>query len=233
MSGSQTLLGEYRGSSLAHVGRTTLRDVSSGERFWTSRIRWRLRGATVWPAFVVTTLLDGLILDLLPPVATAGLNYVEGVLIATFGNLILVGALAPFLSKRLAGRRQVSPAGETAAVVELELLRDRVGTALLAVGVAACVAAGLGNRKLIVAKEKDEQEAAQALNDYVSDSGDEELIRNNENANGVSLGRGLFRICIARDDRDRYYCFFVDTQKEPTEVRRDPSAVPNSLVGGD
>jgi len=207
--------------------------VSSRERFWTSRIRWRLRGATVWPAFALTTLLDGLILDLLPPVATAGLNYVEGVLIATFGNLILVGALAPFLSKRLAGRRQVSPAGETAAVVELELLRDRVGTALLAVGVAACVAAGLGNRKLIVAKEKDEQEAAQALNDYVSDSGDEELIRNNESANGVSLGRGLFRICIARDDRDRYYCFFVDTQKEPTEVRRDPSAVPNSLVGGD
>ena len=207
--------------------------MSSRERFWTSRILWRLRGATVWPAFALTTLLDGLILDLLPPVATAGLNYVEGVLIATFGNLILVGALAPFLSKRLAGRRQVSPVGETAAVVELELLRDRVGTALLAVGVAACVAAGLGNRKLIVAKEKDEQEAAQALNDYVSDSGDEELIRNNENANGVSLGRGLFRICIARDDRDRYYCFFVDTQKEPTEVRRDPSAVPNSLVGGD
>jgi len=207
--------------------------VSRGERFWTSRIRWRLRGATVWPAFVATTLLDGLILDLLPPVATTGLNYLEGVLIATFGNLFLVGALAPFLTKRLAQRRQVAPVGGETPVVEVELLRDRVGTALLVAGIAACLAAGLGNRQLIVAKEKDEQEAAQALNDYVNHSGDEELIRNNETANGVDFGEGLFRICIAGDDRERYYCFFVDTKKQPTEVRRDPSAVPNSLVGGD
>jgi len=234
VSGSQTLLGEYRGSSLAHVGRTTLRDVSSGERFWTSRIRWRLRGATVWPAFALTTLLDGLILDLLPPVATAGLNYVEGVLIATFGNLILVGALAPFLTNRLTRRRQAAPAGATAAAVEVEVevLRDRVGTALVAAGVVASLASGLANRPLIVSETEASEQNARVVSDYVNRSRDEELRRNIETANTIRLGEGYFRTCIARDDRSRFVCLLVDTQKEPADVRRDPSAVPNSLVGG-
>lgn len=212
--------------------RTTLLGVSSGERFWTSRLRWRLRGATVWPAFAVTTLLDGLILDLLPPVATTGLNYLEGVLIATFGNLFLVGALTPFLTKRLAQRRQVAPAGGAAPVVEVELLRDRVGTALLAAGVAASLASGLANRPLIVSETEASEQNARVVQDYVNHTGDEELRRNIETANTIRLGEGYFRTCIARDDRRRFVCLLVNTKPEPPDVKRDPSAVPNSLVGG-
>jgi len=206
--------------------------VSGRERFWTSRIRWRLRGATVWPAFVLTTLLDGLILDLLPPVATAGLNYVEGVLIATFGNLFLVGALAPFLTKRLARRRLPAPAAGPATAVEVELLRDRVGTALLAAGVVASLASGLANRPLIVSETEASEKNARVVQDYVNHAGDEELRRNIETANTIRLGEGYFRTCIARDDRNRFVCLLVDTEKEPAGVRRDPSGVPNSLVGG-
>ena len=206
--------------------------MSSGEHFWARRMRWRLRGATVWPAFVVATLLDGLILDLLPPVATTGLNYLEGVLIATFGNLFLVGALAPFLSKRLAQRRQVAPAGGSPPVIEAELLRDRVGTALLAAGVVASLASGLANRPLIVSETEASEENAEVVRDYVNHSGDEELRRNIETANTIRLGEGYFRTCIARDDRSRFVCLLVDTEKEPVAVKRDPSAVPNSLVGG-
>ncbi|MBA3437657.1 MAG: hypothetical protein H0U14_06635 [Thermoleophilaceae bacterium] len=204
----------------------------SGERFWTSRILWRLRGASVWPVFVITTLLDGLILDMLPPVATTGLNYLEGVLIATFGNLFLVGALAPFLTKRLAQRRQVAPAGGAAPEVEVELLRDRVGSALLAAGVVASLASGLANRPLIVSETEASEENARVVQDFVNRSGDEELRRNIETANTIRLGEGYFRTCIARDDRDRFVCLLVDTEREPVDVRRDPSAVPNNLVRG-
>ncbi len=206
--------------------------MSRGERFWTSRLRWRLRGATVWPAFVVATLLNGLILDLLPPVATTGLNYLEGVLIATFGNLLLVGALAPFLTKRLAQRRQAAPAAGATPVVEAELLRDRVGTALLAAGIAASLASGLANRPLIVSETQASEQNAEVVRDYVSHSGDEELRRNLETANTIRLGEGYFRTCIARDDRQRLVCLLVDTEKDPPAVRRDPSGVSNSLVGG-
>jgi len=206
--------------------------VSSGERFWASRIRWRLRGASVWPAFVATTLLDGLILDLLPPVATTTLNYLEGVLIATFGNLFLVGAAAPFLAKRLLRRGQAAPVEGESQVIEAELLRDRVGTALLAAGVAASLASGLANRPLIVSETEASEQNARVVRDYVNHSGDEELRRNLETANTIRLGEGYFRTCLARDDRERFVCLLVDTGKEPADVRRDPSAVPNSLVGG-
>jgi hypothetical protein len=33
---------------------------------------------------------------------------------------------------------------------------------------------------------------------------------------------------VARDERDRYFCAFVDTSKEPPDVDVDPSAEPNS-----
>ena len=206
--------------------------MSSGECFWASRIRWRLRGATLWPAFAACTLLDGLILDLLPPVATTGLNYLEGVLIATFGNLILVGALAPLLSRRLAQRRRVAPSGGAPQVIEAELLHDRVATALLVAGVAASVASGLANRPLIVSETQASEQNARVVRDYVNHSGDEELRRNLETANTIRLGEGYFRTCVARDDRRRFVCLLVDTEKEPVTVRRDPSAVSNSLVGG-
>lgn len=199
--------------------------MSSGERFWTRRLRWRLRGATQWPAFAALTLLDALVLHLLPPVATLGLNYIEGVLIATFANLILVGALAPFLTRRLAQREPRPPA-------ELDVLRDRVGTALLSAGLLATVASGLANRPVIVSETEATEENARAVRDFVDHTGDAELVRNLETANTIRLGEGFFRTCIARDDRRSLVCLFVDTGEEPTEVRRDPSAEPNSVVGG-
>ena len=207
--------------------------MSRGERFWTSRLRWRLRGATQWPAFAALTLLDGLVLDLLPPVATTGLNYLEGVLIATFGNLILVGALAPFLANRLSRRVQPAPAGGAPAPpdeTEREVLRDRVATALLGAGLLACVASGLANRPVIVSETEASEENARAVRDFVLGTGDEELQRNIETANTIRLGDGFFRTCIARDDRDRFVCLFVDTEKQPTEVKRDPSAEPNTVI---
>jgi len=222
--------------------------MDPGERFWWSRLRWRLRGATQWPAFVVLTLLDGLVLDLLPPVATLGLNLIEGVLIATFANLFLIGALAPFLARRLAARRDgaSSPAaargaGEGDAArpppatrpppeAEHAVRQDRVATLLLAGGLAATIASGLANRPLIVSETRETEEAARAVREVADRSPDEELRRNLETANTVRLGEGFFRICIARDDRERYACFFVDTSEDPTEVRRDPSVEPNDEV---
>ena len=44
----------------------------------------------------------------------------------------------------------------------------------------------------------------------------------------MRLADGYFRVCVARDDRRRYVCLFVDTNKDPTEVRRDPSAESNA-----
>ncbi len=205
----------------------------AGERFWTSRLRWRLRGATQWPAFVACTLIEALVLDRLPPVGTEGpnpLNPVSGLLIATFANLVLIGALAPFLAKRLAARARVAPSGVSEA--EREVTRDRIATVLLGVGVLACLVAGLANRPVIVSETRATEEAAVAVRDFVRHTGDGELTRNLETANTARLGEGFFRTCIARDDRRRFFCLFIDTEETPAKITRDPSAEPNSVVTG-
>ena len=207
---------------------------SPPERFWTSRLRWRLRGAMQWPAFGVLTLLDGLVLDRLPPVATAGLNYIEGVLIATFANLFLIGALAPFLARRLSRRAQLATAPGAVALpeAEREVARDRTATVLLGIGLLACIVSGLANRPVIVSETEETERAAIAVRDFVRHTDNQELNRNLETANTVRFGEGIFRTCIARDDRNSFYCLKVDTNSKPTRVTRDPSGEPNSVITG-
>jgi len=209
--------------------------VTPRERFWTRRLRWRLRGAMQWPAFVVLTLADGVVLDQWPPVSTTGLNFIEGVLIATFANLFLVGAVAPWLARRLADRRAaaLSTAGAPPPTeAERDVVQDRTATALLVVGLAAVIASGLANRPVIVSETEATEENADALSRYVANSGDDELVRNRDTANTIRLGEGYFRNCIARDDRERHFCVFIDTRENPPEVVVDDSAEPNTVYRG-
>jgi hypothetical protein len=199
--------------------------VNQDERFWPARLRWRLRGATMWPAFVVLTFADGVVLHVLPPIRT-GVDLIPGILIATFANLFLIGAVGPFLAGRMRARRPGPPAPEQAA---REVLVDRFGTALLAAGLIGLVAAGLATRPLVVSETEDTDANARAVRDYVFDSGNDELIRNIETANTIRLSEGYFRTCIARDDRRRSFCLFVDTSKRPVEIVRDSSAESNSV----
>ena len=217
------------------------------ERFWTSRLRWRLHGAWQWPAFAFLTLLEGLVLDALPPLGAARMDFVLGVVIATFANLFLVGAVAPFLTRRLLRRReeQVAEVAGSAArppaadgpplgpepppQVKREVLQDRVGTALLAAGLVAVVVSGLANRPVTVSETEATEEVGRQLRAYVVRSGSEELERNLETANTRRLAEGYFRVCIARDDRRRHLCLFVDTTKDPTDVKKDPSAESNAV----
>ena len=207
--------------------KATLRSVDSDQRFWPARMRWRLRGATMWPAFVVVTFVDGLILHLLPPVRT-GIDLVPAILLATFGNLVLVGVLAPWLARRAWSRRPAADPGAPPKA-QLEVMTDRVGTGLLLASVLAVLAAGLAARPTVVSETEDTERNAEAFRSLVLGTENPELIRNLETANTVRLREDYFRTCIARDDRRRHFCAFVDTSSDPPEVTRDRSAEPNSI----
>jgi hypothetical protein len=201
--------------------------VDRDERFWPARIRWRLRGAWMWPTFIAVTLVDGLLLHLLPPVGT-GVDIVPAILLATFGNLVLIGAIAPWLARRTWKRR---PAAEPGAPprAQLEVLTDRIGTGLLLATIVGVLAAGLAARPTVVSETEDTEANAKAFRSLILSRGDNELIRNLETANTVRLGEDFFRTCVARDDRRHYFCAFVDTSRRPPDVDVDPSAEPNSV----
>jgi hypothetical protein len=201
--------------------------VDRDERFWPARVRWRLRGAWMWPTFITVTLVDGLILHLLPPVGT-GVDLIPGILLATFGNLILIGAVAPWLAKRTWKRRPGATPGAPPRA-QLEVLTDRIGTGILLATIVGVVAAGLAARPTVVSETEDTEANAKAFRQLILHTGDNELIRNLETANTVRLGQDFFRTCVARDDRRHYFCAFVDTSRQPPDVDVDGSAEPNSV----
>lgn len=197
------------------------------ERFWPARVRWRLRGAWMWPSFIAITLLDGLLLHLLPPVGT-GIDLIPAILLATFGNLVVIGVAAPWLARRTWKRRPAAEPG-TPPRAQLEVLSDRIGTGLLLATVVGVLAAGLAARPTVVSETEATERNAEAFRSFVLSRGDQELIRNLETANTVRLGEDFFRTCVARDDRERYFCAFIDTSKDPPDVDVDGSAEPNSV----
>jgi hypothetical protein len=91
------------------------------------------------------------------------------------------------------------------------------------------LAAGLAARPTVIAETDAKEEAARAIHAHIQRSGDAELIRNEETAHAARLADGLFRICVARDDRETFACFIVDTNPDPTSIVRDPSAKPNEI----
>jgi hypothetical protein len=204
------------------------------ERFWTHRLRWRLRGTSwLWPAFFVAVLVDAWILHVLPPVgseqqinAPEGLNLVGDLILSGFVNLFLVAAIAPWLAKRLTERPV--PEGEPKPPYEFHY--GRTAAILMAVAALGLVVAGLGNRPLIVSETKATQTNAEMVRNWVLNNGNAEMRRNLETANTARLASNFFRTCIANDHRTKYWCFFVDTKADPPKLTRDTDTRPNSLV---
>lgn len=189
-------------------------------------MRWRLRGAWQWPAYALLTLLDAVILHELPPVRE-GVAFVPALIVSSFGNLFLMGAVAPWLGKRLAEREHAAGGNGIPLAVRAEVFKDRTAAVLLAIATVGLLAAGLGNQPAVVAETEDVEDAIGLLERYVAANAPHEIQRNLEIVNTDRLEEGFFRMCINYDQRDRAWCVFVNVKAEPPTVVRDPSEVPN------
>ena len=200
---------------------STLGAMASNERFWPRRLRWRLRGAWMWPTFAVATLVEGVVMHELPPVGTRIPDVFIGTILALFGNIVLVGAVAPWIARRLAerdrrgGRERFPP----------EVYLDRTATAVLALGIAGVLAAGLANKRVSTAETDALKEAGDRAETYINAHADNEIKQRLSGANSTRLGDGFFRVCVPRIDARKQYCVFVDTRRDT--VRKDPSTLPN------
>src|SRR6185503_5263540 len=121
-------------------------------------MRWRLRGAWMWPAYAALTLLDAVILHGLPPVRE-GVDFVPALIVSSFANLFLIGAVAPWLGRRLAARERAEHGNGVPFAVRAEVFKDRTAAILLALAAVGLVAAGLGNRPAVVAETDDLEDA--------------------------------------------------------------------------
>ena len=201
--------------------------MAAEERFWTRRLRWRLIGAWRWPAFASAILLDAVILHELPPLNSfetepGDLNWPVAFILSGFGNLALI-ALADALGRFAESKRRARGIEDPHVAVK----SDHMAVAALAIGVVGVLAWGLATQGTAVTETEATERNAETVRDWVLANAPAEYRRNLHTANTERLAEGYFRTCVADDSRRRFLCLFVDTEKDPPEVVRDPSMLPN------
>jgi len=180
-------------------------------------MRWRMRGAWLWPAFFGLTAVDGILIGALPPYEGTPPDLTGAVLLAGFANLFLLAVVAPFAGLALRRRRGDLPR---------PIAYDYAGTALLAGLTALIVVAGIAHRPAVAAEERDEAALAAAVRAYVQAQAPE-WTPGLADANAQKLKADTYRACVPGPDPRRWLCLIVDTDRRPAVVHRDESMQPN------
>ncbi len=182
------------------------------------RMRWRLRGAWLWPTFVVATLAEMALLHWLPVQGDAT-RWISGLLVAGCLNLIAVVVLGGPGGMLLRRRRPDLPS---------VVASDYAGTAALAVVALSLVAAGLAHRPGIADRRAAFDEQLLAVHRWVTQNGDAYANAHLSGADTVVVDAELFRTCVPSRDPKRWLCLIVDTSTSPPAVKRDPNREPNA-----
>lgn len=188
------------------------------------RLRWRRRGAWMWPTFALVVAVVALEFVLLPPVGD-GTNVVEGLLIAVALCLVLVAVVAPLLGLWRRRRRPDLPR---------LVARDQAGTALLLATAGLLLLAGVVHAPDREADRQAYLAQSAAVRGYVERRAPDEFRTEIARADTLDLGGDLYRTCVpSRRDDDRALCLFVFTDQSPPGLREDPNRAPNeSYVPG-
>lgn len=165
------------------------------------RIRWRLRGAWMWPVFVVLTLLDGAVVHWHPLVDDTE-SPVSGWLLGCFLSLAGIVVLAPGLGLLLRRVRRDMPK---------IVARDYAGTAVVALVSAGLFAGGLAHRASIAADQRALEDAVARAEAYIGTYAPREFRVNLESAaTYVILSGRLYRTCVSNVNGTRSYCVVVN-----------------------
>ena len=189
------------------------------ERLWPARLRWRMRGAWQWPTFIALTVVDALLLQLLPPYESGPGGFVPALLLAGFANLILVAAVAPLIGRRIVRARRPD--------LPRAIADDYAGTAFMCVLCVLLLIAGVAHRPARAADARDRAAVFGALHDFVLTSAPAyaPALRR---ADALQLDKDLYRACVPTRDPRREVCIFVDTSRRPVRSRPDTEQTPNS-----
>jgi len=169
---------------------------------WLVRMRWRRRGAWLWPAFVAMTFVDAVIGHALPPAGQS-----QSIAAAALLGLVL-NVLAVLLLSRPLGAvvRRARPD------LPVVVARNYAGTAVvLCVGL-ALLTIGLAHRPSVLAQQRTMQDAVARAQAWIGFRAPDEFRRNLKLANTVAIQSGsMYRTCVPSDDRKRTYCVIVKT----------------------
>lgn len=183
------------------------------------RLRWRMRGAWMWPAFVALTVADAVLLHELP-VAGEGTAPIPALLLCGSINLVVVAVAAPLAGRLVVRRRRP----DLPAVVAT----DYAGTALVAVVTLALALGGILHRPAVQRERRDLRDQAAAARRYLLTSAPAGARAHLAEGTTLRLSERFYRTCVPDGRPGRAFCVFVGTAQDPPVVRPDPDRTPNA-----
>lgn len=183
------------------------------------RLRWRLAGALQWPLFVVLTIVDAVLLRVLP-IAGTGTPLVSGLLLATFFNLVAVAGLGRLVTWWLRRRRPDLPR---------VIAEDRAGVALLCTVTIALVAGGIAHTPGADDAERALRAQREAAEAYVRAHGEPAHRARIDAMDTAQHAPDFFRTCVPGDPQAEVaaLCLLIDTSQDPPKVVVDRDRSPN------
>lgn len=187
---------------------------------WTARLRWRLRGAWLWPLFIALTFLGGVSLEFLPLAGDGPAGIVPATILAGFFNLgaVLLAYLAVPLMRR---RRPDLP---------VQIAHNYAGTAAICAVFAMILTIGLIHRPQRAGEQRDRVAATLAVRDAVLSRADlGEFHAGAAAPTSLRLQEDLYRVCADGPTTRRSFCMYVQTDQSPPGVEEDQSREPNAM----
>jgi hypothetical protein len=190
---------------------------------WLVRLRWRRRGAWLWPAFIATIAVDGLIGHLWP-LAGDSQSLVSGAMAGLVLNLLAVLLLSRPGASLLRRAR-----GDLPVVVA----RNYAGTSAVLAISAALAAAGALHHATVVANQHAMRDAIARAQAWIGDRAPQAFRRNVEQLNTYPIEPGsIYRTCVPSNDGARSYCVIVRVQLPFARSVRFDGYEPNALFAG-
>jgi hypothetical protein len=187
---------------------------------WLGRMRWRRRGAWLWPAFITATLADAALGHALPPAGDAE-SVMGAAIVALVLNLIAVILLARPLGM-LVRRRRADLPGVVA--------RDYGGTVAVAAVTLALLIAGAIHHQSVMSDQSAQHDAIARAQAWIGYRAPSEFRREVAYVSTFAIQPGrIYRACVPSARTARTYCVIVDERQPFSSSVRFGGYEPNSL----
>ncbi len=188
---------------------------------WLVRTRWRMRGAWMWPTFVVLGVADGIVGHALP-VAGDSQSVFGGIVVGLLLNLVCVALLSRPVGMVLRVRRRDLP---------MAIARNYAGTACVVLVTLGFVALGLAHHPSITSDRASMRDAITRAAAYIGDHAPTAFRVNASRTDTFIIQSGsVYRTCVPNDAGTRFYCVVVDERQPPDRSVRPGGSEPNATM---
>jgi hypothetical protein len=189
---------------------------------WFGRMRWRRRGAWLWPAFAAATVADAALGHALPPAGDAE-SLMGAAVISLVLNLVAVILLSRPIGALVRRRRRDLPG---------IVARDYGGTTAIAAVTLALVTAGLVHHASVMSDQSAQRDAVVRAQAWIGDRAPAEFRRDVAFVSTFAIEPGrIYRECVPSAHSARTYCVIVDESEPFPRGVRFSGYEPNSLFG--